>query len=340
MKIAFLNITQNLVDRGAETFVTEISKRLARDNQIEVISGDKLPGRKWPIFWRAFLDPYSIDVALFTLRNIPRLWKNKYDVVVPLNGGWQPALVRLITWLYGGKMLISGQSGEGWDDRNNLWCFPDAFVAISKRAQRWARGANPLIQDVYYIPNGVDLDQFRPDGEKIETKLKKPIILCVGALTVKKRIELVIRGVAELNKASLLVVGEGEQKDDLLQLGKKLLGNRFELISVKHNLMPAIYRAADIFTLLPEETEAFGIVFAEAMATNLPVVTISDEPRKEIVGEAGICVNPVRRKDYVKALQSALNRNWGDKPRDQAANFDWDKIAKQYEEIFKSLARF
>ena len=54
----------------------------------------------------------------------------KYDVVVPLNGGWQPALLRIITWVYGGKVVISGQAGMGWDDRNNLWCFP-LFSPIS-----------------------------------------------------------------------------------------------------------------------------------------------------------------------------------------------------------------
>jgi len=38
MKIAFLNKYQNKVYRGAETFVFELSKRLSRDNEVDVIS--------------------------------------------------------------------------------------------------------------------------------------------------------------------------------------------------------------------------------------------------------------------------------------------------------------
>ena len=55
----------------------------------------------------------------------------KYDIVIPVDGGWEPAFIRIATWIYGGKMVISGQSGKGWDDRNNLWSFPNVFISIS-----------------------------------------------------------------------------------------------------------------------------------------------------------------------------------------------------------------
>ena len=38
-----------------------------------------------------------------------------------------------------------------------------------------------------------------------------------------------------------------------------------------------------------------------------------------------------------KALENALKMSWGDKPRRQAEKFSWDKIAKQYEDLFKQL---
>jgi glycosyltransferase involved in cell wall biosynthesis len=338
MKIAFLNVYQNAVNRGVEAFVSELSKRLQKNHDVDILSGRRLPLKRWPILWRLFIDPHSLLIAWFTLRNLPRVWREKYDIIIPLNGSWQPAFIRLVTWFYGGKMIIPGQSGMGWDDRNNLWSFPDHFIALSSKALRWAKRANPLIKSKY-IPNGVDLKKFSPLGQKYKTNLKKPIVLCVGALTLSKRIDLTIRAVAKLKDASLLVVGDGGMKKELKALGKKLLGERFQLIKVPFQRMPEVYRTADIFTLVPKSSEAFGIVYVEAMASNLPVVAIDDEQRKEIVGNAGVFVDLVDIEKYSKALDETLKKKWGDEPRKQAEKFDWDKIAKEYEVLFASLLK-
>jgi len=145
MKILFLNIYQGLVSRGVETFVSELSKRLRKKHEVIVISGKKLSLKRWPILWRFFIDPQNLSIGWFTLKNLPKIWREKPDVVIPLNGGWQSALIRLITWLYGGKMIIAGQSGKGWADRINLWSFPDVFVALSSRSLKWTKKVNPLL---------------------------------------------------------------------------------------------------------------------------------------------------------------------------------------------------
>ena len=128
---------------------------------------------------------------------------------------------------------------------------------------------------------------------------------------------------------------EGELKS----LGKKLLGKRFELTKVPFEKMPEIYRVADIFTLVPEGSEAFGIVYAEALATNLPIVAVDDEQRKEIIGNAGMFVDPTNIEKYTEMLSRALNKKWDNRPRKQAEKFDWDKIAQKYEKLFVSLTK-
>ncbi len=338
MNMALLNICQDDVNRGAETYVSELSKRLQKNHDVDILSGKKTLLKRWPILWRLFLDPQSLAIAWFTLKKLPQIWRDKYDITIPLNGGWQPAFIRLATWFYGGKMVIAGQSGMGWDDRNNLWSFPNVFIALSSKALRWAKRANPLVKSKY-IPNGVDLKKFNPLGSKYKTKLEKPIILCVGALTSSKRIDLTIKAVAKLKNVSLLVVGNGDTEGKLKDLGKKLLGNRFQLTQAPFEKMPEIYRVADIFTLVPEGSEAFGIVYAEALATNLPIVAIDDEQRKEIIGDAGMFVDPTDIEEYSKKLNMTLKKEWGDKPRKQAEKFDWDKIASKYEDLFISLTK-
>lgn len=309
IKIAFLNKNQNKVFRGSETFVYELSKRLSKNHKVDIIN----------------------DINYFDLL------RKKYDVIIPTNGRFQAFMVRKIAWLTGAKVIISGQSGIGWDDKVNLLTFPNTFVTLTEKAERWAKKFNPFVK-VVKIPNGVDLAKFAPKGLSFRVSLEKPIILAVGAFTEQKRMDLVIAAVAKLKDVSLLMVGGGgELKEELEKLGKKLLGSRFEILSVSFNYMPEVYRVANVFTLPSASSEAFGNVLVEAMATNLPVVATNDEQRREIVGEAGFLVDPADMEEYAKALQKALNMDWGDEPRKQAEKFSWDEIAKKYEELFTDL---
>jgi glycosyltransferase involved in cell wall biosynthesis len=311
MKIVFLNKYQNKVFRGAETFVYELSKRLSKNHEVDVISSIN------------YLD----------------IFKKKYDVIIPTNGRWQVVIVRKIAWLTGAKMIVSGQSGIGWDDRINLYSFPAAFVALSSKALNWAKRINPFVKS-FYIPNGVDLNKFSLQGEALQTGLKKPIVLAAGAFTEQKRMDLAIKAVAKMKNASLLMVGGGgDLKEELESEGRRLLGDRFEMASVPFEKMPEVYRAADVFTLPSASSEAFGNVLVEAMATNLPVVATDDLVRREIVGEAGILVDPTNGEEYSKALQKALDTNWGNTPMVQAEKFSWDKIANKYEELIKKFTK-
>ncbi len=338
LKIAFLNFSFGAVDRGAEVFVKEVSRRLEEKGyQVDILTAGRAYAPRWPILWRLFLDPQGIQICFFTLKNLSKIWREKYDVVIPIDGGWQPAWVRLATWLYGGKMVVSGQSGRGWDDRNNLWSFPNAFVAISNQLADWARKFMPFIQ-VKYVPNGVDVKRFSSCSTKYKLKLVKPVVLCVAALEKDKRIDLTIRAVAR-TKASLLVVGRGSQEKALQELGSKFLGKRFQIVSLPFKKMPEVYRAANIFTFPTSSHESFGIAMLEAMASGLPVVATDDPIRREIVGKAGLFVDPTDISVYATALNKALEKDWSDKPRKQAEKFGWDIIASKYEKLFLKLCQ-
>ena len=308
LKLAFLNKYQGKVNRGAETFVKEVSQRLSKNYHVDVISDIK------------YLD----------------LLKSRYDLVIPTNGRFQVVITRLITWLMGGKMIVSGQSGMGWDDRVNLYSLPNYFIPISSLALGWARKVNPLVKSKY-IPNGVDAKKFKPEGEKINIDLRKPVVLCVGALTKTKRINLVINAVSKIKEVSLLIVGKGEEEERLQVLGTKLMGDRFKIMSFPYEKMPEVYRAGDIFTLVSQPYHSFENVLVEAMATNLPVVANNDPIRKEIIRDGGLLVNPDNTEEYANALRSALEINWGNKPQEQAKKFDWDNISREYIKLINNL---
>jgi glycosyltransferase involved in cell wall biosynthesis len=357
VKIAFLNIYNGLIDRGAETFVKEVAGRFSEKHEVVVFQSgaargdEKYKVQQIPlnINWKSkdaggtitrklFIDHRSRLIFKFGIKSIPGLWRGKFDIVIPVNGGWLPAIGRIFTWVTGAKLVITGQSGIGWDDRNNLWCFPDTFIALSSYAQKWAKRANPFVK-VATIPNGVDTEKFSPEGERLKTHLKRPVIVCAAALTPSKRIDLAVKAVSKLEKVSLLVVGDGDLKDDIKALGKKMLGKRFDLTVLPFEKMPQVYRLADVFTLPSEAYYSFEIVLVEAMSVNVPVVANDDPIRRGIVAEAGLFVDPADIDAYAKALEKALKLNWGDKPRSRAEKFDWDKIALQYEKVFSDLKK-
>lgn len=303
MKIALINIYQNKVNRGAETYIRELSERFSKNHEVKVFT------------------------------EIKPLYLMKFDIVIPTNGRWQVLIVRIITWLSVSKMIVSGQSGIGLDDRINLYTFPDVFIPLSKYAATWAKKINPLVK-VTHIPNGVDLKRFVPNKNRPQN-----VVLGVGAFTKEKRHDLTIKAVSRLDNIKLIIAGGGgEVRAEIENLGLKLLGeNRFELISVQSEKMTEIYKKATIFAYPTVAWESFGIAMVEAMASGLPVVANDDPIRREIVGDAGIFVNPMDTNAYARALKKAMVTNWGDKPRRQAEKFSWDDIAKKYDLLFKEL---
>lgn len=341
MKIAFLNYYQ--ANRGLETFVQELSSRLSKNHRVLIFKGrqdtasvrDPISPRQ-----RLFLDADSIKICKWTLKNLYRLKNFKPDVVIPTNGGWQALIISIFTKLTGARMIIAGQSGPGWDDRWNLLVKPSVFVALTQKQRRWAVKATPWFKHkIVRIPNGVDLEKFNPAGKEIKLKLEKPIILVTAATVPSKRVEQGIAAVSRLKQGSLLLLGNGPQNKKTDEIGYKLLGKtRYQRLAVPFVQMPNYYRSADLFSLCSVSTEAFGIVYLEAMATGLACVATDDTSRREIIGKAGIFVkNPDDSNEYSLALKKALKKTWGDLPQKQAQKFSWDRIAQKYEKLILCL---
>lgn len=367
MKIAFLSFYSGHVPRGIETFVHELANRLTKNNEVIVCQcAPKLPNSRYKtkviqvnidwakinelrhlstilffdfnfknFFRRFYLDYWSRKQRKFAWESLKNLPKD-IDIVVSVGSGWISFFARLWCWKNHKKLVISAQSGPGWDDRINLLCRPDSFITLTTHQTNWAQN-NGFGVKVTQIPNGVDLKKFNPRILPIKINLPRPIFLCVAALEPGKRIELTIKAVAKLAKGSLLVLGQGKLKNNLEKLAAELLPGQFQITVVPHGKIAPYYIVSDVVTMVPPLTESFGIVFLEAMACNKPVVASDDSPRREIIGDAGFFVDPENTEQYAVALKKALEKDWGDIPRKQAEKFSWDKIAEQYEELFQSL---
>jgi len=381
LKIVFLSYYSGLVSRGVETFVHELANELTSLGHEVVVfqGGSKLKNSKYKTVsiktktnakaknsYAPFINYYANLVRRFTYSSLKQIDKD-IDVIYPTNGQWQAVFCRLWAWKNGKKMVISGQSGPGLDDKINLYTFPDRFVALTKYQKEWARKQNPLVK-TKVIPNGVDLKKFNESHKPHEStacipkegsldppsstearglkparpalrdlKLPKPIILNVSALVDWKRQELLIKAVAKLNEGFLLIVGSGQEKEYLEKLCEDLLPQRYKIIAYPYEQMPAVYAASDLFCFPTVPWESFGIVLLEAMASGLPIVATDDPIRHEIVGDAGIFVNPENTDQFAAAIKKALATKWGSKPRLQAEKYAWSKIGEMYENLFLEI---
>ena len=240
LKIAFLCTGFGVVNRGVETYVLELSKRLQNKFDVEVLSGD---------------DANSLD----------KIINGKYDLVIPTNGRIQALKAALGKAFEGYKTLISGQSGIGKDDIWNIFITaPDVYVALTDFEAEWARKWVWKTK-IVKIHNGVDLRRFTPYGEKIKLDLPEPVILSVGALEWYKHHERTIKALSYLDQGSLLIIGSGSQEEELQKIGKDLR-ERFKVVKVSFKDIDKYYRSADLFVLPSWNREAFGIVYVEAMA--------------------------------------------------------------------------
>ncbi len=140
------------------------------------------------------------------------------------------------------------------------------------------------------IPNGINLDEF-PGYKKLKKEKKK--ILFLSRIHPKKGIELLFDAWEQLTKNQknnwvVEIIGNGD-KSYINQL-KELLkakGLAKEII-IKDPVFGQdkvkAYQSADLF-VLPTYSENFGIVIAEALACNVPVITTKGTPWEDLEKE-------------------------------------------------------
>ena len=182
----------------------------------------------------------------------------------------------------------------------------DAIVASTEimREELRAKGVRTRIEVIY---NGVDLTRFRPPapGDDDVARLRAglgvsegtPLVLAVGAIEPRKRIDLLLRGFARLAARDpaphLVVAGPRHDRTSFAAYGATLetiqreagIGERVHFLGAVDDV-DAWYRAADLFVLTTAH-EGMNNAFFEAMASGLPVLTVPFEGIEAAHGRPG-----------------------------------------------------
>ena len=192
------------------------------------------------------------------------------------------------------------------------------------------------------IPNGVDLERFRPGmSEKDRFGLPDgPVVLMVSALIASKNVAEGIAAMASVPNATLVVAGDGPLRDDLRKLAEDLIPGRYIQLTVPATDMPALYRSAETFMHLSVD-ESFGNVFVEALAFGLPVIAYDTPRTRWIVGDDAFFPEN-RSPELLAAVIRAALDSGGDgsaAARLRSEKYAWPAIAAQYSEFFNAVVQ-
>lgn len=155
--------------------------------------------------------------------------------------------------------------------------FASAIIITNKRIENKLKIKYPQCKLVY-IPNGVDINKFKPSSSIIHPRQSAGRhslsikILFVGRLEKQKNLFNLIKAVSLLNKKyliSLLFIGQGKEKNQLIRLAKKLRIDLKIISKVPYDRIVKYYQQADIF-VLPSFLEGHPKALLEAMACGLP----------------------------------------------------------------------
>ena len=198
------------------------------------------------------------------------------------------------------------------------------------------------------LRNGVDLELFAPrdrPAARGEAGLdaNAAIVLSIGSLVPLKGHDLVIRALAGLPDAVLVIVGEGPQAGRLRALVERLgLGARVRFLGmVPQERLVTLYNAADV-AVLASSREGFPNVLLEALACGTPVVASAVGGTPEIVA-APVAGRLVEARSP-EALQASIQDLLADPParaavRAYALRFAWGPTTAGQLGLFRSIVR-
>ena len=192
-----------------------------------------------------------------------------------------------------------------------------------------------------YLPNGVDVNRFRPKRKKAKRVLT---VLFIGRLEPQKNLLSLIEALSLIKTPfKLQIVGKGSLRNQILKLTRKNNINLKITRKVSHRRIEKIYQQADIF-VLPSIREGSPKVLLEAMASGLACIASNIPEHREIIESKkhGILSSPApdQLAPAINQLLKSRNQrvNLGRQARHRIKlNFDIRKIISQEITILKTI---
>lgn len=185
----------------------------------------------------------------------------------------------------------------------------DGLIAYSERGAREYRSLGLPVKEIVVAPNAVScrpeesIPPYRP-----AYFTGTPVVLFVGRLQARKRIDILLRACAELPsdlQPSVWIVGDGTVRKDLEMLASRIYPQTEFYGSIHGAQLESIFHSSDLFVL----PGTGGLAVQQAMAHALPVIVAEgDGTQDDLVRPGnGIIVPPDDIASLVTALESCLS---------------------------------
>src|SRR5205809_2773098 len=221
-------------------------------------------------------------------------------------------------------------------------------VAVSNYMKSFLSRKQDKIEVIY---EGVDTEQFQ---EKANNKslFEKPYILAVNTLFPYKNTDKIIKAYSIFKKKGfnhkLVIAGrdpDGKQISFLKKIARKHNVSEFvEFVGmVPHDEIPKLYQNAILFIFL-SSVETFGLPILEAMSSGIPVIASNKMSIPEVVGNAGILVNPDDINDIATRIEdvatcTGLRKKMIADGNENIKLFDWNATAQKFVTLFVEVAK-
>lgn len=215
-------------------------------------------------------------------------------------------------------------------------------------------------QNISIIPHGV----ISPSLSKPEVMSKEELcekyhlggryLLYLGTIEPRKNIPMLIRAFGKLRASgnfddlALVIAGaRGWKYDEVFEEIEKINQQLAPQMPVKYvgyvttQEKLVLMKNASGF-IYPSRYEGFGLPVLEAMSLGTPVITCNTSSLPEVVGEAGILIDPNDEDELVDAMKKLLNNDpWrvilGQTGQVRATEFTWTKTAEQTLKVYQNI---
>jgi len=236
----------------------------------------------------------------------------------------------------------------------------DMVCSTSHAMAKVTRTLCPELQEICITPFGVDTETFCPTGRKSgESTIT---IGTVKKLNHKYGIDILIRAFVKMresvsrgdsamaDKLRLLIVGEGLERDDLVQLAKSLgIGAVTQFVGVvPYSKVPEYINKFDIYAAFSRlDSESFGVAIIEASSCGIPVIVSDVDGPSEVVinGKTGLIVPREDVQESAAALENlvrdkGLRQQFGRGGRIHVeSTYGWEQSLDIMENVYERVIR-
>lgn len=291
------------------------------------------------------------------LHNIQKIWRwvktqedDKYDVIhvhsfypagmAAINLSMKEK-IPLVYTEHSSALLMDALSKEQEKQIKALLSYSSRVVSVSHKLKLQMEKYNITDKQVYVLPNMVDTSMFHYMDVAENGNY---VFLTVGRLNQNKRIDWVIRAFSRITKiipkVELRIVGDGEEKEKLIQLVEKLQLNDKVIFKgmCPRKEVAEMMCSSDCF-VLDSRVETFGVVYIEAMACGLPTIIPKwNSSNMRVTEENAVLIEEDNLDALAEAMQKMYKlRNTFDKKKiskDCIANYSGTAIANKLTDLY------